>query len=636
MTFDEFRHKADSKWEALQQKTRILIGTGTCGEAAGAGDVVEAFKRELKRHSDDAVVTQVGCIGLCYAEPLVVIVKPGEFSVCYGNVDPQLVPRLVEGYVLGDDPCLELALGTFELDEEGVPSIPELPRFEQELRLVLRHCGVIDPEDIDQYIAVGGYGSLAKALGMTAEAIIAEIKESGLRGRGGAGFPTGRKWELCRNAPGQPKYIVCNADEGDPGAFMDRAVLEGDPHSVLEGMVIAGYAMGAEHGYMYVRSEYPLAVRRFKIALEQATSLGLLGKDIMGSGFAFGIELVQGAGAFVCGESSALMYSVEGKRGMPRVRPPHSVEAGLWQRPTLLNNVKTFANVPLIVERGASWFSSIGTEGSKGTAVFALAGKIAYTGLVEVPMGTTLRELIEGVGGGVSGDKRLKAVQIGGPSGGCIPESLIDTPVDFDSLREAGSMMGSGGMIVLDEDNCMVDAALYFLDFIQKESCGKCTMCRLGTKQTLEVLSDIASGRGKVEQLDLLVELAEDIREGSLCGLGKTSANPVLTTLRYFGDEYEAHILEHRCPALVCKDLIAYYILPEKCDRGCEHCVLTCPGEAISGDKGKAKVIDQTKCVKCGNCLDVCPPEYSAVIKVSPPSLLPQQCEEKKSGSQTR
>ena len=621
MNFDEIQHQAISQWEALQQKTRILVGAATCGRAAGALDVVRAFETELAKRGSDAIVTPVGCMGLCYVEPLVVIMKPGEFSVCYAKVTSETVRRLVEGYVLGDDPCLEVALGTFEIGERGAPFVPELPRFERELRLVMRRCGYINPEDISQYIATGGYKGLVKALGMAPAEIIAEIKASGLRGRGGAGFPTGRKWELCYQALGRPKYVICNADEGDPGAFADRALLESDPHSVVEGMIIAAYAMGTRHGYIYVRSEYPLAVKRFEIALEQAEALGLLGKDILGSGLSFRIEVALGAGAFVCGESSALMYAIEGRRGMPRVRPPHSIEAGLWRKPTLLNNVKTFATVPLIIDRGAQWYASIGTEGSKGTALFAMAGKVAHTGMVEVPMGTTLRQLVNEVGGGVLGDKRFKAVQIGGPSGGCLPESLTDIPVDFDSLREAGSMMGSGGMIVLDEDNCMVDAALYFLDFIQKESCGKCTMCRLGTKHLFEILSDIASGKGKMEDMDLLLELAEDIREGSLCGLGRTAPNPVLTTLRYFRSEYEAHILERRCPALVCKELIAYLILPEKCDKGCEHCMLVCPAEAIHRDEKRIKVIDQTKCTKCGNCQEVCPPEYSAVVKVSPPSL---------------
>lgn len=623
MTIDEIQSQALSEVDPLEQKPRVLIGTATCGIAAGAIDVVKAFEENLKRQNADATIAQVGCLGLCYAEPLVVITKPDELSICYGNITPELVPRLVDGYILGDDPCLELALGTFEIGEEGAAYIPELPRFEHELRLVLRHCGHIDPEEINQYINKGGYSSLAKALQMPPEEIIDRINRSGLRGRGGAGFPTGTKWELCHKAQGQPKYVICNADEGDPGAFIDRTLLESDPHSIIEGMIIAGYTLGTPCGYIYVRSEYPLAIRRFRMALEQARSSGLLGQNILCSDFSFHIKIAQGAGAFVCGESSALMYSIEGRRGMPRIRPPHSIESGLWRKPTLLNNVKTFACIPPIMARETDWFSGIGTEGSKGTAVFALAGKIANTGLIEVPMGTTLRRLIDEIGGGVPLDRRFKAVQIGGPSGGCLPESLLDTPVDFDSLTEAGAMMGSGGMIVLDENNCMVDAARYFLDFTQKESCGKCTPCRLGTKQMLDILTDITAGKGKIKNIDLLVELAEDIKEISLCGLGKSAPNPVLTTVRYFRDEYEAHIIEHRCPARVCKDLIAYFILPLKCYRGCEHCVLTCPTEAISGDKGKIKVIDQTKCVKCGTCEEVCPPEYNAVVKLSPPSLVP-------------
>ena len=625
MSFEEIREQALSEWESVRQKTLVLVGTATCGRAAGSMEVVQAFQTELSRMDTSAAVISVGCMGLCYAEPLVVIIKPDEFSVAYGNVTPETVHRLVEGYIIGDDPCLELALGTFEADGGGAPVIPELPRFDHEMRLVLRNCGYIDPEDISHYIARGGYSTLAKALEMQPEQIISLIKESGLRGRGGAGFPTGRKWELCHLATGEPKYVVCNADEGDPGAFMDRAVLESDPHSVIEGMTIAAHVLGTPHGYVYIRDEYPLAVRRLRIALEQAESAGVLGHNILGSGRDFHIDVHEGAGAFVCGEASALMYSIEGKRGMPRVRPPHSTEAGLWRKPTLLNNVKTFAIVPLILERGAEWFAGIGTENSKGTAVFALAGKVNHTGLVEVPMGTTLRQVIHDVGGGMPEKEAFKAVQIGGPSGGCLPESLLDTPVDFDSLKEAGSLMGSGGMIVLSEKNCMVDAARYFIDFVQKESCGKCTMCRLGTKQMLDILTDITSGKGEIEQLDLLVELAQDIKAGSLCGLGETAPNPVITTLRYFRDEYEAHILEHRCPALVCKDLIAYYILPDKCDRGCEHCVLTCPTEAIFSDEKRIKVIDQEKCVKCGNCAAVCPIEYNAVIKVSPLDALPSR-----------
>jgi len=529
----------------------------------------------------------------------------------------------VEGYVVGDDPCLELALGTVEGGDGETIFIPELPRFGHELRLILRHCGYIDPENISHYIANGGYKGLEKALRTTPDEIIGELGKSGLRGRGGAGFPTHRKWEVSHKAVGKPKCVVCNADEGDPGAFMDRVVLESDPHEVIEGMIIAGYAIGAEQGYIYVRSEYPLAIERTQIALRQANESGVLGDNILGSDFGFQIEIVAGAGAFVSGEETALIAAVEGRMSTPRPRPPYPAESGLWGKPTLVNNVKTFGYVPLIIERGGDWFSSVGTEGSKGTAMFTLAGKVVNSGLAEVRMGTTLRELVYDIGGGIANDRQFKAVQIGGPSGGCLPEALLDIPVDYDSLREAGSMMGSGGMIVMDENDCMVDAARFFLDFSTKESCGKCTMCRLGTLQMLSVLEDITAGRGKIKDLDALLTLAEDVRMGSLCGLGRTAPNPVLTTLRYFKDEYEAHILEKRCPARVCPELTAYYILPEKCDRACEHCVLTCPTEAIKGEKGEVKIIDQEKCSKCGTCLEVCPPEYNAVVKLSPVSSLP-------------
>jgi len=634
MTFEQIQQKAKTEWDSLYHGPipHVLIGTATCGRAAGALPVVEAFNKELARQKAQAVVTQVGCIGLCSFEPLVTIIKPDSFTVCYNNVTPQIVPTLVEGYVLGEDPCLDLALGTLEGGESEAVHIPELTRFEHELRLILRNCGYINPGDINHYIASGGYSSLAKALKMEPVAIVEEIKRSGLRGRGGAGFPTGRKWEQCRQAPGQPKYVICNADEGDPGAFMDRVILESDPHQVIEGMAIAAYALGSRDGFVYIRTEYPLAIERLRIALAQAEKLGLLGKNILGSGFKFHIEIAEGAGAFVSGESTALMYAIEGKRSMPRARPPHSVKSGLWGKPTVLNNVKTYAYIPLILNRGAEWFSGIGTEGSKGTAVFALAGKTVQTGLTEVAMGTTLQELIYEIGGGMRGGKQFKAVQIGGPSGGCLPASLLDTPVDFDSLREAGAVMGSGGIIAMDEDNCMVDAARFFLDFIQKESCGKCSTCRIGTWHMLDILTDITKGKGKVEDLEWLIELGEDVRDGSLCGLGKTAANPVFTTIRYFRDEYLAHIVEKRCPALVCKELIAYYILPEKCERACEHCVLACPVKAIASDDKGIKVIDQTKCTKCASCQLVCPPEYNAVIKLSPPSLVPMSGGDKKLG----
>ena len=625
MTFEEIQNQAKSAWNSLYhgEGPHILIGTATCGRAAGALAVVEAFHKELARQNAQATVTEVGCMGLCSLEPLVTIIKPDSFTVCYNSVTPQMVPTLVEGYVLGDDPCLELALGTVEGGEGEAVYIPELPRFEHELRLILRNCGYINPGDISHYIAGGGYSSLAKALKMKPAAIIGEMKKSGLRGRGGAGFSAGMKWELCRKASGQTKYVICNADEGDPGAFMDRVVLESDPQQVIEGMIIAGYAVGAQEGFIYIRAEYPLAIGRLKVALRQAQEMGLLGDNILGSGFSFHVEIVQGAGAFVSGAETALMMAIEGKRSMPRPRPPFPAESGLWGKPTLINNVKTYAYVPLILGRGEGWFASIGTEGSKGTAVFALAGKTVNTGLAEVAMGTTLHELIFNIGGGIRGGKEFKAVQIGGPSGGCLPESMLQTPVDYDSLREAGVIMGSGGVIAMDEDNCMVDAAKFFLDFIQKESCGKCSTCRLGTKQLLDILEDITAGRGKIEDMDLLVELGQDVKGGSLCGLGRTAPNPVLTTIRYFRDEYEAHILDKRCPARVCKELTAYYILPEKCERGCEHCVLACPVEAISSNKKGIKVIDQTKCTKCGSCELVCPPEYNAVVRLSPVSLVP-------------
>jgi len=623
MVFKEIASNAKSEWEALQKGSYILIGTATCGRAAGALDVVDAFSRELARRGLEVPIIKVGCTGLCYADPFVTISKPGSLRVAYANVTPETVSRLVEGYVAGDDPCLELALGTVEGGRGETISIPELPRFERELRLILRHCGYIDPENINHYIANGGYSGLEKALKLSPDEIIGELKRSELRGRGGAGFPAHRKWEQCRQAIGTPKYVICNADEGDPGAFMDRVVLESDPHQVIEGMIIAGYAIGAEQGYIYVRAEYPLAIERIEIALKQAKEVGLLGDNVLGSSFGFHIEIAAGAGAFVSGEATALVAAMEGRRSEPRPRPPRLTEAGLWNKPTLLNNVKTFAYVPMIIERGGDWFASVGTEGSKGTAMFTLAGKVVNSGLAEVPMGTTLRKLVYDIGGGIAKNKKFKAVQIGGPSGGCLPETLLDIPIDYDSLREAGSMMGSGGMIVMDENNCMVDAARFFLDFSTKESCGKCTMCRLGTVQMLRILEDIAAGRGKTEDIDVILTLAEDVKAGSLCGLGQTAPNPVLTTLRYFRDEYEAHILEKRCPAGVCPELTVYYVLPDRCDRACEHCILTCPTEAIKGEKGEVKVIDQEKCSKCGTCLEVCPPEYNAVVKLSPVSSLP-------------
>ena len=622
--FDELKKGATAGFQKLwnDQMPVILVGTATCGRAAGALEVLQAIKEVVKKQNLNCLVYEVGCLGHCYAEPLVIIRKPGYPSICYGHVSPVLAENLVVNFILNDDPCLEFVLGALE-ENDFVPSFSDFPRAKYEKRIILKNCGRINPDEIEHYIGNDGYQSLAHALQMKPEEIVKEIKKSKLRGLGGAGFPAGEKWDVCRHSKGEPKYLICNGDEGDPGAFMDRAILESDPHSVLEGMIIAGYAIGARHGYIYVRAEYPLAIQKVQNAIRQAEDFKLLGENILGSDFSFDITLFQGSGAFVCGEATALIASIEGKPGIPRHRPPRLATKGLFGKPTVLNNVKTLAYVPHIIKNGADWFSRMGTEKSKGTAVFALAGKIVNTGLVEVPMGTTLRQLLFQVGGGIPKGKRFKAVQIGGPSGGCLPEEALDIPIDFDSLQERGAMMGSGGMVVLDEDDCMVEVARYFLDFTQKESCGKCTLCRLGTKQMLEILEDITKGRGKMEDIETLEELAEDIKMGSLCGLGRTAPNPVLTTLRYFREEYEAHIREATLPGINVSGLTAYYIIPEKCVRSCDACVGTCTVEAISSNKKKIKVIDQEKCVKCNTCMVACPPQYNAVVKLSPPDQVP-------------
>ncbi len=568
MTFDEVRSKAVVEWEVLQrsEKPRLLVGAATCGRSAGALAVLDAFHSELARREVDAVVMQVGCLGLCYAEPIVEIGKQGHPGICYSEVTPEIASQLVADYIVGDDPHPDLALGTMgDGTIDGIPRLFDLPIFRPQVRIALRNCGHIDPENIKHYIANSGYSALVKALGMASEDVIEEIKKSGLRGRGGAGFPTGLKWEFCRRSPGREKYLICNADEGDPGAFMDRSVLEGDPHSVLEGMLIAAYAIGASQGYIYCRAEYPLALERLNIALGQMREHGLLGQNILGSGFNFDIKIREGAGAFVCGEETALMASIESRRGMPRPRPPFPAQSGLEGKPTNINNVKSLASVPVIIDRGADWFASIGTEKSKGTAVFALTGKIANSGLVEVPMGTPLRDVIYDVGGGILRGKNFKAVQTGGPSGGCIPARFLDLPVDYESLAGVGSIMGSGGMVVMDENTCMVEVARYFLSFTQDESCGKCTPCRLGTRQMLEILTRITQGQGRDEDIDVLLTLAAVVKECSLCGLGQTTPNPVLSTINYFRDEYEAHIKDKKCPAAVCDALM---ISP------CQH---TCP-----------------------------------------------------------
>jgi len=620
MTYLQIRQEAGQYYrEKLNNGTpKIFIGSATCGISVGALEVAEAFEKELIKHGLLGEIIKVGCLGICFAEPLVYIMKEGNPTICYKNLKPEDASRIVYSYLMEDDPCFDLAIGTLEMKEGNIPYIPELEKFEKEERIILRYAGHIDPEEIRDYIALGGYEALDKGLAMAREEIIHVVKRSGLRGLGGAGFPAGKKWEECFKAEEHPKYVICNGDEGDPGAFMDRVVLESSPHQVIEGMAIAGYALDAHQGYIYIRSEYPLAIERVNHAIAQAKEYNLLGKDILERGFDFDIKVFPGAGAFVCGESTALMYSIEGRRPMPRVRPPHSVKKGLFRKPTLLNNVKTFSCIPPILLKGSEWFSTIGTLHSKGTTVFALAGKIKESGLAEVRMGTTLSEVIYKIGGGIKEDKKLKAVQVGGPSGGCIPAQFIDTPVDFDSLKFLGSMMGSGGLIAMDEATCMVDMAKYFIAFTQNESCGKCSFCRIGTKHLLILLEEITKGEGTLDHLQLLRELSEEIVEGSLCGLGQTAPNPIRTTLRYFESEYLAHVVEKRCPALVCRDLISYLIVYDKCQRSCEHCVLKCPSEAIHPDEKNIKVIDQTKCVKCGICLEVCPKEYRAVIKVSP------------------
>jgi NADH-quinone oxidoreductase subunit F len=568
MTFDQIRNRAIAEWEALarSEKPRFLVGAATCGRSAGALAVLDAINAELAKHGIDATVTQVGCLGLCYAEPLIDIIKQGRPRICYSNVAPEIVPQLVEDYIVRDNPRPDLALGTIgDGSVDGIPRLFDLPMLKPQVRIVLRNCGHIDPENINHYIANGGYIGLTKALRMSPEEVIAEIKKSGLRGRGGAGFPTGLKWEFCRKSPGREKYLICNADEGDPGAFMDRSVLEGDPHAVLEGMLIAAYAIGATQGYIYCRAEYPLALERLDIALRRMAEYGLLGQNILSSGFNFDIKVKEGAGAFVCGEETALMASIEGRRGMPRPRPPFPAQSGLWGKPTNINNVETLANISVIMDKGADWYASYGTEGSKGTKTFALAGKAKRTGLIEVPMGMTLRQVIYDIGGGIVDDKRFKAVQTGGPSGGCLPAELLDLPIDYEVLTKAGSIMGSGGMIVADEDTCIVDLAKFFLSFTQAESCGKCPPCRVGTKQMLDILKGITRGEGQPDDIERLQRLAETVRDGSLCALGGTAPNPVLTTIRYFRDEYEAHIKRKHCPAVVCKELV---IAP------CRH---TCP-----------------------------------------------------------
>ena len=588
----------------------LLVCAGTGCVSNNSLKVKTALEKEIEKHNlqEEIQVVTTGCNGFCANGPIVVV-KPDD--IFYQLLTEEDIPHLVEEHFLKGRP-VEKLMYTPAKGEAPIPKMSDIPFFGKQRLIALANRGLIDPENIEEYIALGGYKALAKALTeMTPEQVIEEIKASGLRGRGGAGFPTGKKWEFCRNASGgggtspSLKYIICNADEGDPGAFMDRSIVESDPHALLEGMLIGAYAIGAGHGFIYIRAEYPLALERLNQALEQARDYGLLGQDIFGTDFSFDISVSKGAGAFVCGEETSLIGSLEGKLPEPRVRPPYPAQSGYMGKPTNINNVETWANVPHIIKRGADWFSSIGTETSKGTKVFSLVGKVNNTGLVEVPMGISMREIVFDIGGGIPDGKKFKAVQTGGPSGGCIPESLLDTPVDYESLTQAGSIMGSGGMIVMDENNCMVEVARYFVAFTQEESCGKCSPCREGTWHMMNILDNITQGKGQEGDIELLEKIGKHIKETALCGLGNTAPNPVLTTIRYFRDEYEAHIRDKRCPAGVCKALITYSIDPEKCT-GCTVCARNCPVDCISGQRKQTHVIDQEKCIKCGMCYSVC------------------------------
>ncbi|MBB1547949.1 MAG: NADH-quinone oxidoreductase subunit NuoF [Mogibacterium sp.] len=598
---------------AQVHKNYILVCGGTGCTSNHSLDVVKAFETHLKEHGlqDDVKIIQTGCLGLCAKGP-VVVVHPG--SVYYEEVDPEKVEAIVNEHIVGGVPADKYMLKEETTDGSPAKTMTESDFYTKQERIALRNCGVIDPENIDEYIATGGYEALGRCLTeMTPDEVIQTVLDSGIRGRGGAGFPTGKKWKFASGNRGEvQKYVCCNADEGDPGAFMDRSILEGDPHSVFEAMAIAGYAIGADQGYIYVRAEYPIAVNRLEIALKQAREYGLIGKDIFGTGFNFDIDLRLGAGAFVCGEETALLTSIEGNRGEPHPRPPFPAVKGLFGCPTILNNVETYANIPVIFNKGPEWFSSLGTELSPGTKVFALGGKINNTGLVEVPMGTTLRDVVENIGGGVPNGKKFKAAQTGGPSGGCIPSTYYDIPIDFENLKSIGCMMGSGGLIVMDEDSCMVDIAKFFLEFTVSESCGKCTPCRVGTKRMLEILTRISEGKGEMEDLEKLEELANFIQTNSLCGLGQTAPNPVLSTMRFFRDEYVAHIKDKTCPAGVCKKLLKYSIIEEKC-KGCTLCARNCPVDAISGAVKTPHVIDTAKCIKCGACMDNC--RFGAIIR---------------------
>jgi len=610
---EEFRKSILSQRDP--NKPCMTLCSGSACHASGSGDVAAALVAELEKQGLNAAVDirRTGCHGFCERGPIIVI-HPEE--ICYFQIEPKDVPEIISETIVGKR-LVDRLLYTDPNTQEKIIHESEIPFYKYQKRIVFGSNGNIDPKKIDDYLAIGGYSALAQALtGMTPEQVLEEVKESKLRGRGGGGFPAGAKWEGSRKAPGEKKYVIVNADEGDPGAYMDRALLEGNPHAVLEGLIIGAYAVGSDEGYVYVRHEYPLAVENITLAIEQAEAYGLLGENILGSGMNFRVYVAQGAGAFVCGESTALMTSLEGRAGEPRPKYVRSNVVGLWGRPSVLNNVETWANVPLIINKGADWFTQLGTDSSKGTKIFSLVGKITNTGLVEVPMGTPLKEIIFDIGGGIPGGKKFKAVQTGGPSGGCIPEDQLNLPVGFDELTQAGSMMGSGGMIVMDDETCMVDVARYFLDFLTNESCGKCVPCREGMRQMLKTLTSITQGKGKEGDIELLEQLAETAQEASLCALGKSSPNPLLSTLKYFREEYEAHIKEKRCPALSCKELIAFHIDPAKC-QACMLCVKNCPAKAIDGGKNLISIIDQEKCTKCGTCFEICPPRFRAVNKIS-------------------
>lgn len=623
-SFESLRGEALQRAEASKSGERpvINIGTGACGFASGAAETREAFESELAARGVEAEIRTRGCMGHCYAEPVVVIENPGFPPLLYHRVNPGIAKMLVRYFLAEGDPVFEHVLGAVE-ENDMIPTVMDFSRFNLEERVLLEKCGRIDPEDIYEYIAAGGYSALVKALQLFPDDIIGEIKNSGLRGRGGAGYPSWIKWDLARKASNGEKIVICNGDEGDPGAYMDRAILESNPHQVIEGLAICALAVGAEKAIIYIRAEYPLAVRIMDKALRQAESLGLIGPDMLGSGLKLDMKIFQGSGAFVCGEETALIKSIEGFRGMPRHRPPYPAEKGLHGKPTVINNVKTFAAVPPIIDRGAAWHKSLGAPNSPGTAVFSVVGEVVHPGLIEIPTGVSLRTLIFDVCGGIPDNRKFKAVQIGGPSGGCLSKELLDTPIDFDSLKSAGAMMGSGGIVVMNEDACLVDVARHFLNFTQKESCGKCTFCRIGTRRLLDILDRMTEGNGREGDLELLEDLSRDIVDGALCSLGRTAPNPVLTSLRYFREEYEAHIKEKKCPAGMCRPLTAYYIDLDKCARGCDACVGSCPVDAIFTTSNRKKGIDQVLCVKCGECVTACPPEYDAVERVSPAHLAP-------------